>query len=228
MSKAVFLDRDGVINALVRTPAGVDSPQRPEELRLLPGAAEGIRLLNARGLPVIAVSNQPGIAKGKSSLALLAETTELLHYLLRCEAAYVEAVYYCLHHPEAALTEYRIDCECRKPKPGLLRQAAADFGLDLARSYLVGDRHVDIAAGAAVGCTTIKVRGEQAEPPGESAPLVPSLGLALSEAEGKGERVVESRNASLPTAVCESLREAAMWIAECEDTTRGATLVAEG
>jgi D-glycero-D-manno-heptose 1,7-bisphosphate phosphatase len=155
--RAVFLDRDGVINALVARGDEMDSPQRPGELRLLPGAAAGIRKLNALGLPVVVVSNQPGIAKGKSSLDLLDATTALLRRRLAARGASVSAIYYCLHHPQAVQAKYRRQCDCRKPRPGLLEAAARDLNLDLAGSYMVGDRGVDLRAGQAVRSTTVLV-----------------------------------------------------------------------
>ena len=157
MRRAAYLDRDGVINAMVENAAGIDSPQRPEEFQLLPGAARAIRRLNQLGLAVIVVSNQPGIAKGKSSPALLAATTDLLHAGLAAEGAIVDAVYYCLHHPDAVVPEYRTTCECRKPRPGLLLAAAAEHDLDLGRSWMVGDQGRDIDAGHSAGVETIMV-----------------------------------------------------------------------
>jgi D-glycero-D-manno-heptose 1,7-bisphosphate phosphatase len=157
-TSAVFVDRDGVINALVRRGGEIDSPQRPEEFRLLPDAARGIMRLNLLDLPVIVVSNQPGIAKAKSTRPLLEETTALMCSQLAASGAAVTAVYYCLHHPQAVDARYRVDCGCRKPRPGLLTAAAAEFGVDLESSYIVGDREVDMAAGRAAGCATVLVR----------------------------------------------------------------------
>jgi D-glycero-D-manno-heptose 1,7-bisphosphate phosphatase len=161
-TSAVFVDRDGVINALVRRDDEIDSPQRAAEFRLLPGAARGIMRLNLLDLPVIVVSNQPGIAKGKSTRMLLEETTVLMCRQLAVGGASVTAVYYCLHHPQAVDARYRVECGCRKPRPGLLQAAAADLGVDLESSYMVGDREVDIAAGRAAGCATVLVRSPDA------------------------------------------------------------------
>jgi D-glycero-D-manno-heptose 1,7-bisphosphate phosphatase len=154
---AAYLDRDGVINAMVETSAGIDSPQRPEDFELLPGAAGAIRRLNDLGLAVVVVSNQPGIAKGKSSPALLSATTDLLHAKLAAEGAAVDAVYYCLHHPDAVVSEYKAVCDCRKPRPGMLLAAAAEHDLDLSRSWMVGDQDRDIEAGRSAGVETILV-----------------------------------------------------------------------
>jgi D-glycero-D-manno-heptose 1,7-bisphosphate phosphatase len=153
----VFLDRDGVINAIVPGIEGPDSPGSVEEFALLPGAAAAVRRLNDLGLPVVLVSNQPGAAKGKFPAANLEAITQHLKATLSEEAANLDGIYYCMHHPQAVVTEYRVDCGCRKPKPGLLMRAASDMGLVLAGSYMVGDQPTDIIAGKAVGCTTLLV-----------------------------------------------------------------------
>lgn len=155
--RAVFLDRDGVINAMVyhHEFGLVDSPANPDEFELLPGAGAAVRRLNELGLLTVVVSNQPGIAKGKFSPAILQATTDKMHRLLAAHNARLDAVYYCLHHPQAALAEYRVHCDCRKPQPGLLRQAAQTWDIDLAASYMVGDGITDLQAGQAVGVKTL-------------------------------------------------------------------------
>jgi D-glycero-D-manno-heptose 1,7-bisphosphate phosphatase len=159
MNRAVFLDRDGVINEIVYFPElGVlDSPLNPGQFRLLPGAAEAIGILNRLGLKVILASNQPSIAKGK----MTEKTFERVRLKMRKElaenGAHVDAEYYCFHHPLAKDARYRVDCECRKPKPGLLLKAAKDHGLDLSKCYAVGDSLTDIKAGRAVGCRSFLI-----------------------------------------------------------------------
>lgn len=159
MQRAVLLDRDGVLNAMVyhREFGTVDSPGHPDEFELLPGAAVAVRRVNELGLLAVVVSNQPGVAKGRFSLALLEATTRKMREALAEAGARLDGVYYCLHHPRALLPEYRVACECRKPKPGLLFQAARELNLDLARSYLVGDGISDVCAGRAAGATTVFV-----------------------------------------------------------------------
>jgi D-glycero-D-manno-heptose 1,7-bisphosphate phosphatase len=157
MRKAVFLDRDGVINEMVPSPEGPDSPRSVDEFRLLPGAGTAIKSLNDLGLPVVIVSNQPGIAKGKLCADDLDAMTELMRNKLRETLAVIDGVYYCLHHPQAVNAEYRVVCDCRKPKPGLLTRAGLEMDLALAGSYMVGDRPTDIRAGKSVGCTTLFV-----------------------------------------------------------------------
>lgn len=157
MRRAVFLDRDGTINVLVDRAGDErgDSPATPDEFELLPGAGEAIRRINAAGLLTVVVSNQPGIAKGTFTAALLEATTRKMHRELARFAARVDAVFYCVHHPEALLDGYRLLCACRKPKPGLLLRGATAFGIDLRRSYMVGDSMTDVQAGASVGCQTV-------------------------------------------------------------------------
>ena len=156
MRRAVFLDRDGTINAMVYNPdfGLVDSPANPNDLQLLPGAGNAIRMINRSGLLAVVISNQPGIAKSRFTLSLLEATTAKLCNELSKVDAYLDAFYYCLHHPQSIIAEYRSECDCRKPKPGLLRNAAQDLDIELEKSYMVGDGITDVLAGKAVGCTT--------------------------------------------------------------------------
>lgn len=157
MRKAVFLDRDGVINEMVPSAEGPDSPRSVDEFRLLPGVGPAIRTLNDLGLPVVVVSNQPGIAKGKLCADDLDAMTELMRYQLSETLAVIDGLYYCLHHPEAVKPQYRVVCDCRKPEPGLLTRAGLEMDLTLAGSYMVGDQPKDMSAGKSVGCTTVLV-----------------------------------------------------------------------
>jgi D-glycero-D-manno-heptose 1,7-bisphosphate phosphatase len=157
--KAVFLDRDGVINELVYFPdvGVIDSPLNPRQFRLTLDAGEAIRLINKLGLKVVVVSNQPGVAKGKMTMKSFEKIRSKMKRELEKEGARIDADYYCLHHALATKKEYRVDCDCRKPKPGLLQRAAKDLGLNLQDSFSVGDSLVDVEAGKAVGCTTFLV-----------------------------------------------------------------------
>ena len=158
-TRGVFLDRDGVINELVYFPeiGIIDSPLNPDQFRLLPDVAKAIRTMNDLGFKVILVSNQPGIAKGKMTEKLFKEIRLKMKRQLDSEGARLDAEYYCLHHPDAVKEEYRVDCDCRKPKAGLFLKASSDLGLDLSQSYSVGDGLPDIKAGKAAGCTTILI-----------------------------------------------------------------------
>jgi len=150
---AVFIDRDGTMNDMVYdgTHGTFDSPRRAEQVRLRPGAAEFVRGVKAAGFRAILVTNQPGFAKGTLTQADLDAVHGRLAELLAAGGAAWDAVYVCPHHPGVSA------CDCRKPKPGLLLQAAREHGLDLARSWMVGDGLVDIGAGRAAGCRTILV-----------------------------------------------------------------------
>jgi D-glycero-D-manno-heptose 1,7-bisphosphate phosphatase len=155
--RAVFLDRDGCINAMVyhEDSSLWDSPQNPTEFHLLPGVPEAIRLINKMSLLAVIISNQPGIAKGKATPADLLGVTAEMRCMLAEAGAALDAVYYCLHHPQAVREEYKVVCECRKPKPGLLLRAAKELAIDLSQSYMIGDRLTDVQAGTAAGCRTI-------------------------------------------------------------------------
>jgi D-glycero-D-manno-heptose 1,7-bisphosphate phosphatase len=159
--KAVFLDRDGSINkpVLYRELGLIGSPIREEQMELLPGAAAGIRLLNSLGLKVIVVSNQPGVAKGNMTEAMLEAINKRMRVLLEAEGAFLDAVYYCPHHPSDGQPPYRQECRCRKPNPGLLEQSARAHGLELAASYMVGDSYTDMLTGQAAGCRSILLGG---------------------------------------------------------------------
>lgn len=157
LRRAVFLDRDGVINAMCLDPDHglVDSPANPDQFRLLPGVAQALNTLKKMGFLTVVVSNQPGIAKGKLTPALLDAITSKMMSELEDGGARPDAIYYCLHHPDAVLDEYRAVCECRKPEPGLLLKAARDLQINLQQSYMIGDGVTDIQAGARAGCKTI-------------------------------------------------------------------------
>jgi D-glycero-D-manno-heptose 1,7-bisphosphate phosphatase len=159
MNRAVFLDRDGTINEIVSFPelGLLDSPLNSEQFSLLPGAAKAISIFNCLGLKVIIASNQPGIAKGKMTEKAFERVRSKLRKELTENGAHVDAEYYCFHHPLAKDARYRVDCECRKPKSGLLLKAAKDHGLNLSRSYVIGDSLTDIKAGKTVGCRTFLI-----------------------------------------------------------------------
>lgn len=150
---ALFLDRDGVLIEEVEYLA------RPEQVRLISGAAAAVRRANDAGLKVVVVSNQSGVARGRFPEAVLPEVHRVISAKLLEEAgAVIDAFYYCPHHPTEGLGSFRIDCECRKPKPGMLLAAANELIIDLSKSWMVGDRLTDLRAGAAAGCRTILVQ----------------------------------------------------------------------
>jgi len=155
--KAVFVDRDGVINELIyyQEQGIVDSPFTVEQFRLLPVVGEAIKKLHAMDYKVILVSNQPGIAKGSLSEEAFEEIRNRMKEELAKEGAFLDGEYYCFHHPEAKVDKLKANCECRKPKPGLLVQAAQDMDIDLPQSWMIGDNLTDIKAGKGAGCRTI-------------------------------------------------------------------------
>lgn len=150
---AVFIDRDGTLNDMVydETHGAFDSPRRAEQVRLRPGAVEFVRGMRAAGFRAVVVTNQPGFAKGTLTQADLDAVHGRLAELLTAGGAAWDALYVCPHHPGVSA------CDCRKPKPGMLLRAAREHGIDLARSWMVGDGLVDIGAGRAAGCRTILV-----------------------------------------------------------------------
>lgn len=176
----VFLDRDGTINV------DVDFLRSPDQVLLIPGAAEAIRRLNARGVATAVVTNQSGIARGLFAEEALGPIHATLESALHRSGARVEGIYYCPHHPTEGIPPYVVDCDCRKPKPGMLLAAARDLRIDLRRSFLVGDRISDIEAGHAAGTRAILV-------------LTGNGRNAKDECRQKG---------IAPDAVVESLREA--------------------
>jgi D,D-heptose 1,7-bisphosphate phosphatase len=159
MNRAVFLDRDGVINELVYFPdMGMpDSPLNPRQFKLLPGVAEAIRIFNSLGLKVIVASNQPAIAKGKMTPELFEKIRTKMRTALEKKGAHIDGEYYCLHHPQAKLVAYKVNCNCRKPKPGLIFKASEDFDLEPTQCYAIGDSLTDVEAGKAIGCMTFLI-----------------------------------------------------------------------
>ncbi len=156
--KAVFLDRDGVINKYVGFLRNID------DFELIPNVADAVKKINASGYLVIMVTNQPVIARGEVSFEELDEIHNKMETLLGLEGAYLDGIYFCPHHPhsgyEGEVKELKIDCDCRKPKPGMLLKAAEDFNIDLSQSWMVGDGENDIKAGNAAGCHTALLVGK--------------------------------------------------------------------
>lgn len=188
MTRAIFLDRDGVVIS------DVDGLTRAEDIAILSQVPEALARLRQAGFKLVVVTNQTVIARGLASedevLALEAEVERRL----AASGASIDAFYFCPHHPSATCTAYRIRCSCRKPRAGLLERAREDLGVDLGRSFCIGDRPSDIAAGRSAGCRTVLVTtGRHTAPPIETdVPL----------------------HQTAPDHVCADLAAAAHWITE--------------
>lgn len=143
-NRAVFIDRDGTMAK------DVHYCSRPEDFELFPNTAKGIRLLNKKGFKVIVITNQSGIARGYFTRENLAKIHEKMERELAEEGARVDAIYYCPHHPDDG-------CDCRKPKPMLVLQAAREHDIDLSKSFVVGDLRMDVELGRMTGCKSILI-----------------------------------------------------------------------
>lgn len=189
---AVFLDRDGTINE------ELNFIRRPEEVVLIPGAAEAIRTLNRRGFLTCVISNQSGVARGYLTENDLIPIHARLEEELSRSGAHVDRIAYCPHHPTEGVPPYKITCPCRKPATGMLDDAAREMNLDLSRSYVVGDRLTDVEAGKNAGATSVLV-------------LTGYGRQALSELENNG--------APQPDCIAEDLTAAVEYIIQLIDRT---------
>jgi D-glycero-D-manno-heptose 1,7-bisphosphate phosphatase len=180
---AVFLDRDGTLS---EERGFID---RLELLEIFPWTSDAIRLLNRAGFAVVVVTNQSAIGRGIIDLPFLQTVHDAFDRHLAQSGARVDRYYYCPHHPDARLPEYRMACRCRKPGPGMIEQATTELGLDPSRSFMVGDRLIDVACGHAAGVRSLLVRSGHSAHRGEAPP-------GLSE----------------PDAILNNLMEAVGWI----------------
>ncbi len=147
----IFLDRDGTINE------ELEFISSPDEVILIHGSAAAIKEANKLGLKVFVITNQSGIARGFIKEDELAAVHNTLVELLNNEGAHLDAIYFCPHHPEYGEPPYRVECDCRKPNIGMLKQAEAEFGIDLKHSFVIGDRIADVKAAQSVGAKSILV-----------------------------------------------------------------------
>ncbi len=181
---AFFIDRDGVINEEMGYINHVD------RFRILPGAADAIRRLNEARIPVVVVSNQAGLAHGIFSEETLRSVQRKLRESIATSGARIDRIYYCPHHPEAKVEKYRVECDARKPRPGMLHKAAGDLELDLTRSVLVSDRYQDVAM----------AKAEQME------------GILVLTGYGRGEQEQEGLTWNpVPNYVAQDLADAVSW-----------------
>ena len=149
---AVFLDRDGTISK------EVGYVRNPDQFQLMPKSAEAVKLINERGLKVIVVTNQAGVAKGYFPEAMVSRVHKKMEAMLSDQGAFLDGIYYCPHHPEGVVEAYRKMCECRKPASGLIKRASKEHGIDIASSYMVGDKMADVECGHRIGVKGILVQ----------------------------------------------------------------------
>ncbi len=202
MKKAIFIDRDGTLNEMVydRTHGTMDSPRRPDQVALMPGAAEFLKQLRDAGYFLVVVTNQPGLAKGTLTMEELEAVNARIAKLLGASGARWDDLRFCPHHPDpgpGGNPAYTKKCDCRKPLPGMLFAAAGAHGLDRKESWMVGDGLVDVQAGKAAGCRTVlvaKLKVSQVEkffdtdggePDAVAGSLVEALDIIL---HGKGSK----------------------------------------
>lgn len=167
MERAVFLDRDGTIIKDVGYLNGRD------KIMFLPKVSKAIKLLNGNGFKVIVITNQAGVAKGYFTEETVKETNRYIQKLLAEEGAFIDMIYYCPHHIEGIIKEYRKDCYFRKPNPGMIEQAARELDIDLENSFVIGDKSSDIEAGRRAGCKTILLAAEDSSNNEEESPVIP-------------------------------------------------------
>jgi D-glycero-D-manno-heptose 1,7-bisphosphate phosphatase len=151
INRAIFIDRDGTLNE------EVGYITDPAQFRLFDFAAEAVRKVNEAGWLAIALTNQSGVARGYFTEEFLRGIHQSMEESLRSQGARLDAIYYCAHHPEFGAAPYRRDCECRKPKPGLIERAVRDFALDPAECFVIGDRYRDVEMGHSGGARSVMV-----------------------------------------------------------------------
>ena len=162
MNKAVFLDRDGVINPLVYNinTSEYESPHYPEDFSIYVYVEKSLKLLRECGFKVIVISNQPSYAKGKTSMENIKAIEKLLKTFSDENGSLIDEFYYCYHHPNGIIPEYTISCRCRKPNPLFLEEAMKKFDLDRTNCYFVGDQDTDIKCGKSMGFYTVKINNK--------------------------------------------------------------------
>ncbi len=185
---AIFLDRDGTINEEV---GYLDSK---DKLKIIPATFEAIRLINNAGMKAVVVTNQAGIAKGLFTEAFVRHINEQIQSALLEQGAFLDRFYFCPHHPSDGVEPYRKVCNCRKPEPGLLTQAAADLDIDLARSYMIGDRLRDIETAHRAG--------------GKGVLVLTGYGQDLLQANGQDQ----AHDTNQPDHIAADILEAVRWI----------------
>jgi len=192
---AAFVDRDGLVSALVPDPStGLpESPLRAEDVRLLDGAGEALRRLGRAGYLTVCVTNQPAAAKGVVGVEDLRSVQQRVEALLRESGAGFDAARMCLHHPAGTVAPLAGPCDCRKPAPGMLLDVAAELDVDLGASWMIGDTDADVLAGQAAGCSTILVTSSGAAHKRTGSASPDAVATDLSAAVGIVVRARQSR-----------------------------------
>jgi len=163
VTPAVYIDRDGVLTALVpdESTGLLESPLHPEDVELIPGVAQAARALARAGFVLVGVTNQPAAAKQTVTVDVLETVQTRVVELLAAQGVEFDTWRICLHHPQGTDPVFGRACECRKPAPGMLLSAAEELGIDLAGSWMVGDTDADVLAGRAAGCKTLLIENAQ-------------------------------------------------------------------
>ena len=167
MARAVFLDRDGTI---IEDVGYLDECSK---IRFLPRVSEAIKLLNENGFKVIVATNQSGVARGYFTEETVREINRYIQESLAKQGALIDKTYYCPHHIEGTVEEYMKECHCRKPNPGMIKEAAGEYDIDLKGSFVIGDESTDIEAGHGAGCKTILLADKRSPNGGREATLIP-------------------------------------------------------
>ncbi|MDH3974499.1 MAG: HAD family hydrolase [Deltaproteobacteria bacterium] len=193
---AVFIDRDGTISE------EIGYVNHPERFRLLPKSGEAIKMINALGLKAVVVTNQAGVARGYFPEWMIEKVHDKMEELLEKEGAKLDAIYYCPHHPKAGEPPYRADCECRKPRTGMIDSAAEDLHIDVKKSYMIGDKITDV----------------------EFAHRVGAKGIFVKTGYGRGELELYGDTwTTTPDFIAEDLLDAVIWIRNEEEKINAAT-----
>ncbi len=202
LSRAVFLDRDGVLIA------DVDHLTSVEQVRVLPRVPEALARLRATGWKLIIATNQTVVARGSITEERLREIHQVLLGQLRARGIEIDAVYYCPHHPDGAVPEYRQVCDCRKPNAGMLLRAAEEWHLDLGASVVVGDAPSDIEAGRRAGCWTVLIHDAE----GRDTQRSSGLGSPAGDDSVRTSLTHRAEDPAIPDYVARDLWDAAGWI----------------
>lgn len=168
MNKAIFLDRDGTINE------EINYLYKTRDFNFISGAIDAIKIFQKLGYIILVITNQAGVARGYYKEADIKGLHHYIDKLLKKENIYIDAYYYCPHHPEGTIEKYKKECNCRKPKIGMIEQAVKDFNIDLHKSIIVGDKEIDVKTGknAGIGVSILVRSGHMIQEENTSADMI--------------------------------------------------------